>query len=227
MLICKKCGADNPLGRVFCGSCGTKLDLDRVSSQAVGEMSRPNWFLRSWRLLVGLVVAALLGVAGLAFWPQTERIGKEPAVGGAQRVLSALRPMLNLRPGQAIGRDFSEEDLNALLAERAEALKLQMVAVRVGEGYFVMRAVRKAEGIGLGDYKLQPALSYDLTCVPRGSVVHVTRVVMGRLPLPGAFRSGAVRRFHALMATQKEWSLFQYTTEITAGNGKLGVKLAR
>ena len=37
MVKCTKCGADNPLGRVFCQACGSKLDLSAMTSESVAE----------------------------------------------------------------------------------------------------------------------------------------------------------------------------------------------
>jgi hypothetical protein len=39
MLICQKCGYDNELGRIFCHSCGTKLDLSEIKSPSQGGKS--------------------------------------------------------------------------------------------------------------------------------------------------------------------------------------------
>ena len=36
MVICSKCGYDNELGRIFCHSCGAKLDLSEIKSPSQG-----------------------------------------------------------------------------------------------------------------------------------------------------------------------------------------------
>jgi hypothetical protein len=36
MLTCSKCGYDNELGRIFCHSCGAKLDLSNIKSPSQG-----------------------------------------------------------------------------------------------------------------------------------------------------------------------------------------------
>jgi zinc-ribbon domain len=36
MVICSKCGYDNELGRIFCHSCGTKLNLSEIKSPSQG-----------------------------------------------------------------------------------------------------------------------------------------------------------------------------------------------
>ena len=39
MVICQKCGYDNELGRIFCHSCGAKLDLTEIKSPSQGGKS--------------------------------------------------------------------------------------------------------------------------------------------------------------------------------------------
>ncbi|HVM61931.1 MAG TPA: zinc-ribbon domain-containing protein [Verrucomicrobiae bacterium] len=36
MIVCPKCGYDNELGRIFCHSCGTKLDLTEIKAPSQG-----------------------------------------------------------------------------------------------------------------------------------------------------------------------------------------------
>ena len=40
MLVCPKCGYDNPPGCIFCHSCGDKLDLSQVKAPTAAEKSR-------------------------------------------------------------------------------------------------------------------------------------------------------------------------------------------
>jgi hypothetical protein len=203
MVICKKCGVDNPLGRVFCGGCGTRLELDRINMGTELKQHRPNWFrVHGVGLAVGLVVA-LLAVASLAFWPQSERIGEKPAAGGSSRMSGPLRAMAGLRPGQSIGRAFTEADINSLFStERAKEMGIESLSVEIYDGFFNVRMVCPLPEIKLGSIDLQPKLSYDYACVPVGSVVRVRKA-------------------------QKEWSSFENTTEIRAEKGKIWIKVAK
>src|SRR5664280_650014 len=69
MLTCSKCGYDNELGRIFCHSCGAKLDLSEIKSSSQGGaklkkrsnagsklLGRVIWVV----ILVALVVAVFL-----------------------------------------------------------------------------------------------------------------------------------------------------------------------
>ena len=41
MLICDQCGHDNQLGRIFCYSCGAKLEISHIHAPTRGEQKRP------------------------------------------------------------------------------------------------------------------------------------------------------------------------------------------
>ncbi len=76
MLICKKCGVDNPMGRVFCGACGGRLDLDGLSSASVTQGRSASWFSRFWGLLVALLILVVLGIAAQCLVARTAPIGE-------------------------------------------------------------------------------------------------------------------------------------------------------
>jgi hypothetical protein len=71
MLKCPKCGYDNELGRIFCHSCGSKLDLDQIRAASRAEpksVRRPNpkigfvlW--RAFQVVVLLSIVLILYLA--------------------------------------------------------------------------------------------------------------------------------------------------------------------
>ena len=66
MLICPKCGHDNPLGRIFCHSCGDKLDLNRIKPPSAAEKKRrqiKRGAKRTVRIALELVIGAALVLA--------------------------------------------------------------------------------------------------------------------------------------------------------------------
>jgi len=69
MVFCKKCGTDNQLGRVFCTSCGAKLDLTNMSNELIADKSSDgSWISQNWGKLVSVpLVMLVLAIAGLAF----------------------------------------------------------------------------------------------------------------------------------------------------------------
>ena len=92
---CSQCGTDNPLGRVFCGKCGGRLDLTHMSLGEIAEDQaaiRIRWVVRK---LVTLAILAALAAAGFALWPQTTVLGKDNGRTGADRVSQSLASLGN------------------------------------------------------------------------------------------------------------------------------------
>lgn len=72
MVICEKCGYDNELGRIFCHSCGAKLNLSEIKSASQGGKSLAKkkagsgpWktIRRTVNILILLVVVAVIFLA--------------------------------------------------------------------------------------------------------------------------------------------------------------------
>jgi len=70
MLTCSKCGYDNELGRIFCHSCGAKLDLSNIKSPSQGgaKLKRKGGTGGKLvgRTIVILILVALIAVIYLA-----------------------------------------------------------------------------------------------------------------------------------------------------------------
>ncbi len=62
MIVCSKCGYDNELGRIFCHSCGAKLDLTEIKSPSQGGKS----LARKAKGGSGKIISRLVTVAMLA-----------------------------------------------------------------------------------------------------------------------------------------------------------------
>jgi hypothetical protein len=228
MVICSKCGVENPLGRVFCGACGSKLDLAHMTSDTVAQAVKVSWISIHWPKFVVAAVILLLAVVALAFWPQTAPIGKEGNRLGGQRVQAALRALQEAQPGRAVARDFSDEDINGFFRFfKTEKLNVESLSVQVSRGYFRVRVIRVIAPLRIGSFQLMPRVSQDLYCVPVGGTVRVRRVVMGHLSWLGPFRSSIVRRTYALLAGEPEWRVLANASEIRADDGKIWVNVSR
>ncbi|MBN2301107.1 MAG: hypothetical protein JXN60_01190 [Lentisphaerae bacterium] len=215
MLICKQCGKDNELGRVFCASCGAKLDLDGMSSDVVADaVQRGGWFGRNWGKIVWIVVLIFLVIIGLAAWSNTKPIGK-PASKGGRIVEGSIMSFSRLRQGQRLGRKFTEEDINAFLALKAEQWNLESFSVSLGDGRCDVHIVKSIlpQGITISSYKLDPKMSYDLICVPSGGKLVAWKASFGHLPL-GPFKSMVVGKIAALLSEDKDWKALEAVTEI-------------
>ena len=75
MLICPKCGFDNQLGRVFCHSCGDRLDLSRIKPPTTAEKKRrqlKRGAMSVVRLVLKLVIAGgvVLGIVLMCLAPE-------------------------------------------------------------------------------------------------------------------------------------------------------------
>ena len=69
MVICQKCGYDNELGRIFCHSCGAKLNLSEIKSPSQGgkdlTKKKKRATIRILRRTINIVI--LLAVATTIF----------------------------------------------------------------------------------------------------------------------------------------------------------------
>lgn len=65
MIVCSKCGYDNELGRIFCHSCGAKLDLSEIKSSSQGGAKLKKKSDAGGKLL-GRVIGIIILVALVA-----------------------------------------------------------------------------------------------------------------------------------------------------------------
>jgi hypothetical protein len=219
---------DNPLGRVFCGGCGSKLDLSNMGRDAVVEKVKASWFEILWPKALALLVVALLAMVVFAFWPQTNPIGKEGTRAGGQRVINSLGAMAELQAGRALGKDFPEEDINGYFKFfKAEKLKLDSLSIATKPGYFQAHFVRAMAPINLGFFQVQPKFSYDLFCVPVAGYVQVRDVWMGHMHWVGPFRSSIVQSLYRQLASDPDWKALRDLSELKAEQGRLFATVAK
>jgi len=227
MLICKKCGIENPLGRVFCGACGGRLDLAGMVSASMAQGRGASWFSRFWGLLVAFLILVVLGIASQCLVARTAPVGEVGNRSDLAAVTRPLRLLMNLGRGRSVGVDLPEKSINAFLALKARRLGAESITVSTGEGYFNVRLVQVADPLGVGSFEYIPRFSYDYTFVPVGGAVGTRRVAMGRLRLTGPLKTMAVRKLLALASGLDEWKAFANVTEIRAEDGKIWVKATK
>jgi hypothetical protein len=120
MVICQKCGYDNELGRIFCHSCGTKLDLSEIKSVSQGGKSlrrkKAGGFGKTiGRIINVAILVALLAVVYLAIQVPILRpitITNEDSL-AADKERFALDDLLLQKAPRAIS--ISEAELNAFV----------------------------------------------------------------------------------------------------------------
>jgi hypothetical protein len=62
MVICSKCGYDNELGRIFCHSCGAKLNLSEIKSPSQGGKDLTKKKKGRTRAMVGRLIQIVIVV---------------------------------------------------------------------------------------------------------------------------------------------------------------------
>lgn len=228
MIVCNKCGNSNPLGRVFCGACGSKLDLRDLSSENMAQITKKPIISLKWLKLLWILLIVPIVLAGLAFWPDAAPIGKEGTRLGSQRVDGSLRLFQDLKKGRTLGREFTEEDINGYFKfDKAAKLQAESITMQVFEGYLQLRVVRAMNRIKLGSVELVPRVSYDLYCVPMGSLLRVSKVRMGHLSCAGPLKTSVIRKIYGMVAAEKEWAVFTDMTELKPVPGKVTVVLTK
>lgn len=226
MLVCKKCGAENPLGRVFCGGCGSKLDLSDMTRDSVAESIRPNAFVAHWRKVVLAVVILVVALVGLAFWPRTAYLGEKGNTIGSARAMRQFNALARLREGRMLEVTLTEKDLNGYIEYRKiRRTPVRMCSVDIRPRAVQARLVRKIGSWPLGPVKLEPTLSYDVTCAMMGGQLVVVSAAIGHLKVFGPLKRMAVQPFLRLFADGPESDVLRAASEITLDGDEAVIKV--
>jgi hypothetical protein len=197
MMICSKCGTDNPLGRVFCGSCGARLDLTLLTTEDIHEKGRIGFFAKHKRKLIVLPLLLVLAVAGTALWPQTKPLG----AAAATRAVDTQRKIDQLAAaGGTMMRTFEEAELNRYLAGRVGPG--ESCSVDLGPNVARLRLVRSLANRKVLFLHLRVRVSFDLTLDTRAGNVRVAGASVGHLPLVGPLSEAALWAYRPLL---KDW----------------------
>ncbi len=230
MLVCPRCGNQNPLGRVFCLVCGSKLDLSRLSSQTVAETLKPNWFAIHWpKFAYGFL--AFLGILVVtALWPVVQPLGETGAdLKGQQLERQLDRIRTTLRPGQRLMLAATEKEINAFLGIKARKIGAASISAEIGSDYVRLHLVRPFFSLPLlvTNKVWEPRYSWTLAWVVSGNALYLSRAKIGHLKAVGPLRYFVYRRALRLAAQEKEWDLASMVQGIKAEKGKLTVTFAR
>lgn len=221
MLVCDKCGAENPLGRIFCGSCGSKLDMTNISSDVIANRQKSGFFVAHYKKM--LVVLAILAMAlvGLALWPQAGVLGEKGTSVGSGRTRRQMGVLLNLASGRTITVSISEKDINGYLKHTKSLSKqYESCSVDLVSRGMSSRLVIPLVEVPLGKFKLKLKVSFDIRCVPVGGQVVVTGASVGHLPLWGPARALAVSQYRKIFASGKEPEVLSVLTEVRIEDGQ-------
>jgi hypothetical protein len=228
MIVCVKCGAQNPLGSVFCRSCGSKLDLRNLNSSVVAGSTRKPWVIRHWFVFPVAAAVLLVAMLVLALWPAMAPLGKAGTRAGAMRTKSQLSGLSMVQQGQMLAPILAEKDVNAFFEHfKVPSMKVQSVTTDFRKGFFVVRIVRKLGSITFVRWRVEPRISHDVVCLPVGGRVRVRGVKMGHLPLIGPARNAAARSVHRLFAAQPEWSVLAKLDKIEVDDDRIVLTVRR
>lgn len=175
MLVCAKCGYDNELGRIFCHSCGTKLDLSQVKPPGQGGPKlRRRTRGQVWRYVRGAIELAVCAAIIYAIYLMWQVPAAPAAKPTSADMLSAEKKRFELerlitrgKPGKI---EVTGRELNAFLGSMAMdkpkagwlAFAPETVRMELGDG--TVKVMLWGE-LRLGDdLKKQLYLSY--TCAP-------------------------------------------------------------
>ncbi|MGQ9663146.1 MAG: zinc-ribbon domain-containing protein [Kiritimatiellia bacterium] len=230
MVVCERCGTKNPLGRVFCISCGTKLSLAGMRKDEVAEIQRESRIAAHLRGFAILALVIVLLLCAVALWPNQKRLGASGTRVGATRVETRLRLIEQLPPGTRLGPEpaLSEEDINGYLQfVVAEELKGVSASVSISKSVLRVKTIFTLGDVVLGPIRVTPRYSVEGVWLGEGGRLKLRNAVIGHLPLPlflsSSVAQGVVRVFQRL----PEWNLFQHVKQVTLDDGKLGLTVER
>jgi hypothetical protein len=230
VIVCKKCGLQNPLGRVFCQGCGSKLDLAHVGTDTVAAMTRPAGRAGGWVKIAAWTVGALLALSVvLALWPNARPIGDRGNRPGGLRLQNQLRVVSTLRAGQKVDITMKEADLNAFIEHfKVQGTDIASLSASLRPGRIDVRMVRPLWRMDVKTFRLEPRVSIDLVLSPAGRGLRVRGASVGHLPLFGPLRTMAVRRVYGRVSVQKEWRDTAACAEkVETGNGTLTLSVGK
>ena len=197
---CSGCGFQNDLGRMFCGGCGQKLDMNATSMEDLDDRVEFDYAKLFRRLITALVLLVVFGVGGLAFWPaHIPAVFSEPA-GTVQVPAKARAVRQALSYNRAIKSDFSEGELNGFLADRAKSRKLGALAIDLKPGSFDLYT--SLVWTPPASLKFLASVRIPISFGMRGSfregIMTVDKVWVGHLPLFGPARKVVTGYFATL-----------------------------
>jgi hypothetical protein len=197
---CSNCGNQNDLGRVFCTSCGQKLNLQDTSMADLDDRREVDYGKWIRGFLAGVVILGVGGLAGTIFWPvKTPPVFFE-ATGAVQIPIKAKAARTALSYNREIKIDLTEGELNGFLAERAKSRKVGKLVIDLKTGMFDLYA-----GFDWSPptnltwlAKVKIPVSIDMRGGFQAGVLMIERGRIGHLPLPGSSKNVVIDYFATL-----------------------------
>lgn len=199
---CSNCGHQNELGRVFCASCGLKLDLRATSINDLQERREIDYGKWIRRLVTGLVILAFCGIIGSLFWPVKTPVVFCEDSGAVQIPIKAKAVRAALSYNREIKFELTEAELNGFLTERAKTRKVGKLAIDLKTGAFELYAgfnwAPATNVAWLANVKLP--ISMEMKGGFQAGVLEIEWARIGHCPLPGPAKNIVVNYFSTLFS---------------------------
>ncbi len=226
-VTCNHCGVKNDLGRMFCMSCGKRMQITNADvQQAVDEKKafNPAALIKSllFMAVVGLVVVALVPGKPSAAGVEADRLAIRAGMAAKYG-----RLVLAARAKKPARESFDSAELNAFMKARqvppstnTPALNFRLEGARLIVFQEVPLGSIHTPGGPLGPFRF----SRQLACVASGRTLAVRGGAFGHLPLPGPLSKIVVSPIAAgFVLTPSEQSIEKQLTEILIRDGKLEI----
>ncbi len=185
-ITCQDCGHNNELGRIFCGSCGKKLDMSQMSQENVErERRRPRIGGRIKGVVLILLIAAI-GAAALALWPLGP-LAEDAVLSDPGPVRGQLSGVWHaVEAGSPMRIVLREQEINSYLDVYRSRANLQSLQADIQPGIMVVRMIDQWGPWDIGGYYSLGPLQYtcEVRVVPHGKGYKLDGAALGRLPLP-------------------------------------------
>ena len=196
-LICKKCGSSIGVGSIFCPVCGVKPDSEAMEENARVEPKERSSFRVRWGVVVSVLIAFLVIVVGLLFWPNAKNIGLRGDITGSRHFVSQMKT-LNAAESPAV--TFSEGDVNAYLKFiRVPQVDMSFCNVTLRTDEIHIRAGRRLGPFKFFKGEFSPKLTVDIWCLPTEQGVTISKVLIGHLPIAIRFTPSIVGKLGFLI----------------------------
>jgi len=187
---------------MFCSQCGVKLDLRNTASDDLKHRRVFDIAGLVRRILKAGLMILILGVAVLAFWPETIPEVEFDSAGVEQMPIKARAIYSALSLGRRASMNISEGEMNGFLAARARNKDLQRLVIDFTPGAFVLYAARDWQPLAYVTTAVDIRIPFTVSL--RGSfnagVLMVEEVRYCHLILPGFAAGGVVNSFASVFA---------------------------
>ena len=200
---CQKCGTMTPMNRMFCNSCGAKIDI-RDASQTIGASRQRNTMIKLIIQVAVIVVALIILIPlGLSIWPHGSldgaAVGNLRAGDDARTKLGSLVDAKRVKASEAKVL-LSEEEVNGylmMIRDRIGDEDKTTVQVDIHRGIFHARIITPRQKPAW----LKPVssmVSYDLVGVCDGQRLYPRKAKIGHLPVMAGRKRDVIGAFMQL-----------------------------